>query len=89
MIGSNNTSFVIIGQDPKSNAFWIHERENKDGKPGKIGLMADGKGDVRPTINSYVSKGYDPSHIIYNGQPVTDVFIKTTNEKGEVAFKGR
>ena len=84
----SNANFVVIGQDPSTKDFWLHEREDNNGKPGKIGLMADGKGDVRPTINAYVSKGYAPERIIYNGQPVTDVFTKTTDEEGNVAFKG-
>ena len=84
----NNYDFVIIGQDPNTKDFWYHQRENNDGKPGKINLMGDGKGDVRPMINTYVKDGYDPQKIIYNGQPVTDVFTKTTDANGAVIFKG-
>ena len=84
----SNVGFVMIGQDAKTKTFWVHERENNDGKPGKVGLMADGSGDVRPTINAYVKNGYAPERIIYNGQPVTDVFTKTTDNEGNVVFKG-
>lgn len=85
---SSNVGFVVIGQDPKSKAFWIHEREDDNGKPGEIKCFVDGKGDVRPTVNAYVKEGIAPERIIYNGQPVTDVFTKTTDEEGNIAFKG-
>ena len=84
----NSNDFVIIGQDPFTKDFWYHHRANNDGKPGKVDLMGDGSGDVRPMINNYVNKGYAPERIIYNGQPVTDVFTKTTDEKGNITFKG-
>lgn len=84
----SNNGFVVIGQDPYSKDFWYHQRKCEEGKPCNIELMGDGSGDVRPLINSYVKKGYDPEKIIYNGQPVTDVFTKTTDEGGNIAFKG-
>lgn len=90
MAGVSNSGFIIIGQDPKTKDFFVHERENKNGQPGKInGKMIDGRGDVRPTINEYVKDGFDPKKIIINGQPVTDVFTKTTDANGNVAFKGK
>ena len=84
----SNNGFVVIGQDPYSKDFWYHQHKCEEGKPCNVELMGDGNGDVRPLINSYVKKGYDPEKIIYNGQPVTDVFTKTTDENGNVAFKG-
>ena len=84
----SNVGYVMIGQDPRTKDFWIQEREDNNGMPGKVNLLADGMGDVRPSINGYVKKGYDPEKIIYNGQPVTDVFTKTTDENGDVVFKG-
>ncbi len=84
-----NVGYVMIGQDPLTKDFWIQQREDNDGKPGKVNLFADGSGDVRPSINNYVRNGYDPEKIIYNGQPVTDVFTKTTDENGDIVFKGR
>ena len=88
MTGVSNTGFVFIGQHNYTDDFWAHEREDNNGKPGKVNKMIDGSGDVRPLVNDYVQKGYDPSKIILNGQPVTDVFTKTTDENGNVAFKG-
>ena len=84
----SNNGFVVIGQDPYSKDFWYHQHKCEEGKPCNIELMGDGNGDVRPLINNYVKKGYEPEKIIYNGQPVTDVFTKTTDENGNVAFKG-
>lgn len=83
-----NGGYVIIGQDPKTLDFWYHERENNNGKPGAIQLMGDGKGDVRGMVNDYVHNGYDPEKIILNGQPITDVFTRTTDKDGQVVFKG-
>ena len=71
-----NSNFVIIGQNPLTKDFFYHVRENNENKPGKIKLMGDGKGDVSKLIESYVKRGYSPEHIIYNGQPVADVFQK-------------
>lgn len=85
---ASNNGFVIIGQDIATKEFWVHQRANQNGKPGNVELMADGNGDVRQTVNNYVKKGYDPQRIIYNGQPVTDVFTKVTDENGNITFKG-
>lgn len=72
----NPGNYVIIGQNPKDGRFWIHERENKNNKPGKVVTFIDGKGDVKNTIKNYIEKGYNSNKIIYNGQPITDVFEK-------------
>ncbi len=85
---SYNNGFIVIGQDLQTKNFWIQQRENVNEVPGKVNMFADGQGDIRPSINSYVEKGFAPERIIYNGQPVTDVFTKTVDEEGKVSFKG-
>lgn len=66
---------VIGGGNPyRPGDFFIHERENVDGKPGKIVTMADGRGDLKEVAQSYIEKGFDPSKIIINGQPASDLF---------------
>lgn len=72
-----NSNYVIIGQNPKTKDFWFHERENNNGKPGKVICMGDGRGDLKGTVDWYVEKGFDPSKIIINGQPASDVFEKS------------
>lgn len=79
-----NTNFVIIGQDPNSQDFFFHERADKDGQPGQIVKMGDGKGDITKTVKGLIEEGFDPSKIIINGQPATDLFQKTDNKKDEV-----
>ena len=83
------SNFIIIGQDPVTKDFYYQQREDKDGIPGKInGPMGDGKGDVRGVVNSFVKEGFQPEKIIYNGQPITDVFTKVEDDNGNVSFKG-
>lgn len=72
---------VICGGNPfRPGDFFIHERENNDGKPGKIVTMADGKGDLKEVAKNYIEKGFDPSKIIINGQPATDLFELETKK---------
>ena len=79
MLSNSKNDFVIIGQNPTDSRYWIHVRENMNNNPGKIKIMADGKGDIKPTIDYYVKNGYKPENIIYNGQPVKDTFQKNLN----------
>ena len=86
-VGMNNV-FVMVGQDPKTKDFFYHERENNNGNPGKIRVMGDGKGDVRPLVNSYIKDGVPSENIFVNGQNVEDVFTKEVDEKGNISFRG-
>ncbi len=74
----NPNNYIIIGSNPYDNSrdVYIHERENVDGKPGKIVTMGDARGDVKEIAKGYIEKGFDPSKIIINGQPAQDVFEK-------------
>lgn len=74
----NPNNYIIIGSNPYGNSrdVYIHERENVDGKPGKIVTMGDARGDVKEIAKGYIEKGFDPSKIIINGQPAQDVFEK-------------
>ena len=78
---SNPSNYLIVGSDPYgSGNYYIHERECKEnGQPGKIITMADGKGDVKQVVQEYIEEGFDPKKIVLNGQPVTDVFQKSSN----------
>lgn len=76
-----NNFIIIGGASPyRPNDVFIHERENVDGKPGKIVTMGDARGDVKEIAKDYIDKGFDPSKIIINGQPATDVFEKQDNK---------
>ncbi len=70
-----NNFLVIGGGNPyRPNDVFIHERENVDGKPGKIVTMGDARGDVNEIAQEYIEEGFDPKKIIINGQPASDVF---------------
>ncbi|MBD5402562.1 hypothetical protein HDR58_07170 [bacterium] len=72
----NTDNFLVIGggNPYRPNDYFVHERENNDGKPGKIVTMADGRGDLKEVAQSYIEEGFDPSKIIINGQLASDVF---------------
>ena len=74
----NPNNYIIIGSNGygKSSDVYIHERENVDGKPGKIVTMGDAKGDVKEIAQEYIKDGFDPRKIIINGQPAQDIFEK-------------
>lgn len=77
MAFDNGNFLIIAGATPNQpGPFFIHERENNNGQPGKIVTMADGNGDINEVAKSYIKDGFDPSKIIINGQPASDVFQK-------------
>lgn len=77
MAFDNGNFLIIAGANPNQpGPFFIHERENNNGQPGKIITMADGNGDVNEVAQSYIKDGFDPSKIIINGQPASDIFQK-------------
>ncbi len=82
-------NYIIIGGSGsnKSNDVWIHERENNNGKPGKVLTMADAKGDVKEIAKTYIDKGFDPNKIIINGQPAKDVFNHETKNNDSDKLK--
>ena len=59
-------NYIIIGGSGsnRSNDVWIHERENNNGRPGKVLTMADAKGDVKEIAKTYIDRGFDPNKII-------------------------
>lgn len=73
---TNNYLVIGGGGASRPNDVFIHERENDNGKPGKIVTMADGKGDVKEIAKGYIEQGFNPEKIIINGQLATDVFQK-------------
>lgn len=77
-------NFLIIGSaGPYGKTdFFVQEREDNGGKPGKVLTFADGRGDVREVAQSYIKDGFDPKKIIINGQLASDMFEKTA-EKNE------
>ena len=73
---TNTNNYLIIGS--AGNRYYIHEREcNKDGTPGKIQVMADGKGNVKEVAKNFIDKGFNADKIIINGQLASDVFEKS------------
>lgn len=72
----NPSNFLFIGggNPYRPGDFFVHERENNNGKPGRVITMCDGNGDLKEVAQSYIAQGFDPSRIIINGQPATDVF---------------
>lgn len=91
----NNDNFVIIGSEKQIKAnqqspFYVQERENINGKAGKVTKLIDGKGDALDVAKSYIKDGFDPSKIIINGEPVTDVLDmkKTSRAKYQIGNLG-
>lgn len=78
----DNGNFLIIAGAPPNQPgpFFIHEREDANGKPGKIVTMADGKGDINEVAKGYIKDGFDPAKIIINGQLASDVFQTQTKD---------
>lgn len=86
----NKNNFVIIGSEKnvKSNLgdtkFFIQERKDEDGQPGKVEKLVDGKGSVNAIAESYIREGFDPSKIIINGEPATDVLHLNKDRMKEI-----
>ncbi|MBQ2610935.1 hypothetical protein IJF81_00930 [bacterium] len=78
-------SFIIIGSENpyRPNEFFVHERTDDNGKPGKIVKMADGRGDVKEIAKEYIKEGFDPQKIIINGQPAEDIFVKVNKSNNQ------
>jgi len=82
-------NFLVIGSADASTTgpFFVQERENNNGKPGKIVTFADGKGDVNEVAKGYIEDGFDPKKIIINGQLASDVFTKNSTDAEAVDVK--
>jgi hypothetical protein len=63
----------------------VNSLNYENGKPGKVDIMGDGKGDIKGTVKDYVEKGYNPDKIFIDGQPASDVFQKD----GKISFEGK
>lgn len=86
----NKNNFIIIGSEKnvKSNLgdtkFFVQERKDENGQPGKVEKFVDGKGSVNAIAESYIREGFDPSKIIINGEPATDVLHLNDKKMKEI-----